>query len=165
METTEFNRMCWQKEREGFRRVIAAAVEEKLDWQPEPKARSMRRLIGHVIGHVQDMIELADDAVINHRNEVPFDGLENALSIFDAAYDEMDSKLEKMTPEDWTRPADFNLGGQTLMSAHVEELAWTLFFDAIHHRGQMTTHLRPTGSRVPSLYGPSADDMEIASAH
>jgi uncharacterized damage-inducible protein DinB len=30
--------------------------------------------------------------------------------------------------------------------------------DAIHHRGQLTTYLRPMGSKVPSIYGPSADD-------
>jgi uncharacterized damage-inducible protein DinB len=33
-----------------------------------------------------------------------------------------------------------------------------LFLDSVHHRGQLTTHLRAMGSRVPSLYGPSADD-------
>ena len=30
--------------------------------------------------------------------------------------------------------------------------------DAIHHRGQLTTYLRPMGGKVPSIYGPSADD-------
>ena len=27
-----------------------------------------------------------------------------------------------------------------------------------HHRGQMTVYLRLTGAKVPSIYGPSADD-------
>lgn len=27
-----------------------------------------------------------------------------------------------------------------------------------HHRGQMTVYLRLTGAKVPSLYGPSADE-------
>lgn len=28
----------------------------------------------------------------------------------------------------------------------------------VHHRGQMTVHLRLAGVNVPALYGPSADD-------
>jgi hypothetical protein len=30
--------------------------------------------------------------------------------------------------------------------------------DAIHHRGQLTVYIRPMGGKVPSIYGPSADD-------
>ena len=35
---------------------------------------------------------------------------------------------------------------------------WGFLFDLIHHRGQLTTYLRPMGGKVPSIYGPSADD-------
>jgi uncharacterized damage-inducible protein DinB len=38
-------------------------------------------------------------------------------------------------------------------------LAWMLMLDAIHHRGQLSTYLRPMGGKVPSIYGPSADTM------
>lgn len=29
---------------------------------------------------------------------------------------------------------------------------------SIHHRGELATYLRPMGSRVPCLYGPSAEE-------
>jgi len=28
----------------------------------------------------------------------------------------------------------------------------------IHHRGQLTTYIRPMGGKVPSIYGPSGDE-------
>jgi uncharacterized damage-inducible protein DinB len=28
----------------------------------------------------------------------------------------------------------------------------------VHHRGQLSTYIRPMGGKVPSIYGPSADD-------
>ena len=31
---------------------------------------------------------------------------------------------------------------------------------SIHHRGQLAAYLRAMGSRVPNIYGPSADDKE-----
>ena len=39
-------------------------------------------------------------------------------------------------------------------------LAWGVLFDLIHHRGQLSTYLRPMGSTVPAIYGPSADESE-----
>ena len=37
-------------------------------------------------------------------------------------------------------------------------LAWSFLFDIVHHRGQITTYLRPMGSTVPQIYGPSGDE-------
>jgi len=35
---------------------------------------------------------------------------------------------------------------------------WFLLCDHIHHRGQLSVYLRLAGAKVPSIYGPSADD-------
>jgi uncharacterized damage-inducible protein DinB len=35
---------------------------------------------------------------------------------------------------------------------------WLMLNDSIHHRGQLTVYLRMAGGRVPSIYGPSADE-------
>jgi hypothetical protein len=35
---------------------------------------------------------------------------------------------------------------------------WGFLFDEVHHRGQLSTYLRPMGGKVPSIHGPSADD-------
>ena len=40
----------------------------------------------------------------------------------------------------------------------IAKMAWGFLFDAVHHRGQLSTYLRPMGGKVPSIYGPSADD-------
>ncbi len=37
-------------------------------------------------------------------------------------------------------------------------MVWFTLFDLIHHRGQLSTYIRPMGGKVPSIYGPSADD-------
>lgn len=44
-----------------------------------------------------------------------------------------------------------------MMESPVGEFLWYLFFDAIHHRGQLAAYLRPMGGKVPAIYGPSAD--------
>lgn len=39
--------------------------------------------------------------------------------------------------------------------------AWFLLHDQIHHRGQFSIYLRMAGGKVPSIYGPTADEPWI----
>lgn len=39
-----------------------------------------------------------------------------------------------------------------------DEFALMMLFDQIHHRGQLSVYVRLAGGKVPSIYGPSADD-------
>jgi uncharacterized damage-inducible protein DinB len=43
-------------------------------------------------------------------------------------------------------------------SRPASQMAWSFLFDIVHHRGQITTYLRPMGSTVPQIYGPSGDE-------
>jgi uncharacterized damage-inducible protein DinB len=45
-----------------------------------------------------------------------------------------------------------------VFSASGYDQAWGFFFDMIHHRGQLSTYLRPMGSTGPPIYGPTADE-------
>jgi uncharacterized damage-inducible protein DinB len=65
--------------------------------------------------------------------------------------------MERMTDEAWAQPAEFRVGARSLMTAPRQALAWMLLLDGIHHRGQLSTLIRPMGGKVPAIYGPSAD--------
>ena len=38
------------------------------------------------------------------------------------------------------------------------QFLWMLLFDQIHHRGQFSIYLRMADGKVPSIYGPTADE-------
>ena len=157
MGNQEFFKQMLSGEFDKFHNVLAAVPGDKLSYQPEPKARSAEALVGHLIGHVQDLSELLDDGVINHRNQVPFDSIEAGVELFDKSFRELESKIESATAEAWQKAADFKVGDHVVMNAPTEMMMWMLLFDSIHHRGQLSTYLRPMGSKVPAIYGPSAD--------
>ena len=48
--------------------------------------------------------------------------------------------------------------GKVWQQAPLGGMIWSTLFDLIHHRGQLSTYIRPMGGKVPSIYGPSADD-------
>jgi uncharacterized damage-inducible protein DinB len=58
----------------------------------------------------------------------------------------------------WDRTANFNVDGKSVWQAPAGDMLFGFLFDAIHHRGQLSSYLRPMGAKVPSIYGPSADD-------
>jgi uncharacterized damage-inducible protein DinB len=38
------------------------------------------------------------------------------------------------------------------------QVAWLMLCDQIHHRGQFSVYMRIAGAKVPSIYGPTADE-------
>jgi uncharacterized damage-inducible protein DinB len=71
---------------------------------------------------------------------------------------QLTDKVGKLDEAGWNAKADFYYGGKKVNESPIGEFLWMCLFDAIHHRGQLTTYLRPMGSKVPAIYGPSADE-------
>ncbi len=162
MSTPEFLRHRLAGEQERFESVFDAVLESGLEHRPDPKSRCARELMEHIIGHQFDLAELAEDGVIHHRNQMPFASLADARAQLDASFAAALDKLDATDAGRWMEPAKFWVGDHLVMEAPRQELAWILFLDAIHHRGQLSTHLRAMGSKVPALYGPSADSPVAA---
>lgn len=137
--------------------VLKATPADQLEYRPHPRSRSAQELIGHLIGHEQDLLELAETGVINHRMQVPFSSVDEAVALMSAAHDAVAPTLASIGEADWDAVGQFRVQGNVLFEAPRRDLAWMLLLDAVHHRGQLSTYLRPMGGTVPSIYGPSAD--------
>src|SRR5688500_15816940 len=66
---------------------------------------------------------------------------------------ELPRRFKNLPDERWDGNLEF-FGSERPASP----MAWSFLFDIVHHRGQITTYLRPMGSTVPQIYGPSADE-------
>jgi uncharacterized damage-inducible protein DinB len=139
--------------------VLQATPPGQLEYRPHPRSRSAYELISHLIGHEADLVELVETGTINHRIHVPFKSMEEAVQIYSDAHGVVTPALEALSESDWDAPAQFLVQGNLIMQASRRDLAWMLLLDAVHHRGQLSTYLRPMGGSVPSIYGPSADTM------
>jgi uncharacterized damage-inducible protein DinB len=155
MSTPAFFQSFLAHERSLFGNVVNAVPDEGLDYRPEPKARNARELIEHLL----DLQELFEEGVIHHRNQVPFDSVESAVQQLDESFEALIEKLGTMDEGDWGKSGRFYAGDHLIAEAPCQQLAWMMFLDAVHHRGQLSTYLRPMGSKVPAIYGPSADDQ------
>jgi uncharacterized damage-inducible protein DinB len=164
MTNREFFLHQYTAEGSAFERVIGAAPGDALSWRPHDRSRSATELIGHLIGHDQDLEELLTTGSINHRMQVGFSSVDEALALVRKARASVIEKVSACSEADWTTPGQFLVNGNTVLEAPRLQLAWMMLLDAIHHRGQLSTYLRPMGGKVPAIYGPSADEQPGAPA-
>ena len=52
----------------------------------------------------------------------------------------------------------FMTGPKQMGDVPLWDFLWFVLHDQIHHRGQFSIYLRLAGAKVPSIYGPSADE-------
>jgi uncharacterized damage-inducible protein DinB len=162
MTNREFFLQMASAEFPRFTGVLQATPPANLEYRPHPRSRSAMELIGHLLGHEQDLVELAETGSINHRMHVPFTDMDDALRIYRQAHESATAALARVDDSGWDAVGKFMVQGNVIMEAPRRDLAWMLLMDAVHHRGQLSTYLRPMGGKVPSIYGPSADTMVAA---
>ena len=84
--------------------------------------------------------------------------MKEVLAAYDRQHDDLTRRMAAVDAKTWEGNVPFVYGGQEVMSAPGYDNAWGFLLDIIHHRGPLTTYLRPMGSTVPQIYGPSADE-------
>lgn len=159
MSEREFFTRRWLKEFPITVRVFQALPAGKLDFRPHAKSRSAAELLSLMAYEGRTNVEAVDTGQINWQEPKPTASVESQIQIFTKAGQEFEKRLAKLDDSDWkNKKIKFLVGGQFIFEEPLGELLWLTLFDLIHHRGQLSTYLRPMGGKVPSIYGPSADD-------
>ena len=148
----------WEKEAPATRKVISRIPEGRSDYRADPKARNAREIAWLI---VREEIILGDglEKGLLEWVDVPTPAsVKEIVDTYDRHHDEVTRRMRRLDAARWEQPIPFMFGGQEVMKASGYENAWGFFFDLIHHRGQLSTYLRPMGAKVPVIYGPSADE-------
>jgi len=160
MTNLQFFIKRWSEEFPVFVRVLKALPQEKLDYRPHPRSRSAAELLSLLVTEEQTSSEMLDTGQINWQEPAPASQLSQAVQSFEKAHQELENRLKKLDETNWEKKkAKLVVGGQAVLEETFADMLWMTFFDMIHHRGQLSTYIRPMGGKVPSIYGPSADDM------
>jgi uncharacterized damage-inducible protein DinB len=143
------------REAEITKKVIAAVPDSASSYKPDPKARTAKELAWHIAN--SDIQFLEGVADLNFKMEAPEHKPETSAEVvawYDGKVKQGVARIAAMTPEQLLTPVPFfgvfNLPAVLylgFLSSH-----------SIHHRGELTTYLRPMGSKVPSIYGGSYDE-------
>lgn len=148
----------WKKEAAATRKVIARIPQARSDYRPDPKARNAREIAWLIVSEEISLPEGLEQGRFEWVDTPTPETVGEILRTYDARHDEVTARLERLPAASWAASVPFVFQGQEVMRATAQEAAWGFLFDIIHHRGQLSTYLRPMGSTVPAIYGPSADE-------
>lgn len=142
----------------AFVRVLKALPKDRLDYKPDPKARSARQLAFLLASEEAGLLALFEKGSIEWKESEPPAELDEIVALFEKSHAAVNARIEALDDAGWQRKAKFLMGGEAAWEDSLGEFAWGFFLDQVHHRGQLSTYIRPMGGKVPSIYGPSADD-------
>ena len=160
MTNREFFIERWEQEHPAFLRVLQALPPSRLDYRPHPRSRSAAELVWLLAYEEQTGSEMIDTGKINWNETPPPPSLEEMIGVYEKAHSELAPRLARVDDRRWDEnKVQLLVAGQVALEATLSGMFWGVLFDAVHHRGQLSVYLRPMGGKVPSIYGPSADDM------
>ena len=140
-----------------FNRVLDALPLTQFTYRPHDRSPSTLDLVWTLANEMTACSSMIDRGEV-HWSPAQAPTAEEAVKAFRQCYQALEERVNKVGEEHWKRPAKLYVGEQLIMEQPLGTFLWYLFFDAIHHRGQLSTYIRPMGGKVPSIYGPSGDD-------
>ncbi|MEO8218389.1 MAG: DinB family protein [Acidobacteriota bacterium] len=164
----EFLQAELDREVERSRVALKEVPEGKFDWKPHEKSM--------IFGYLVNMVATIPSWIVMEVNQPELDvapeggskieqkRLETSADLIqalDKTAGEARSALEESTDEHLMTSWRLLAKGEVVLEAPRYEMIQDTINHWAHHRGQMTVYLRLMGSKVPAIYGPSADDNQF----
>ncbi|HXF29627.1 MAG TPA: DinB family protein [Chlamydiales bacterium] len=165
MTEKEFFIETLKKELPAFERVlkaVEAVPKTKHSYKHDKKSRTTWELVESTFGSESGMFPffLTTGKIDFATYPKPaWKTIEEIRKAFMKNMKETIKIVESMNTKQWNSKSAMYMNGKTEKAWESTKgmMAWDFLLDLIHHRGQLSTHLRPMGGKVPSIYGPSAD--------
>ena len=152
-----------QNEHRVTKSVIQAILPDQNDFRPDPYARPALELAWHIAATEMRFMDAVTAGAFDLSPRPRPESIRNSADLVAWYSENFASHLEKVAAtsgEQLIKVVDFR--GMFQLPA-VLYLGFVVHH-SIHHRGQLSTYLRPMGSKVPAMYGESYDSAEARKA-
>ncbi len=150
-EKTLFTKF-WTAESTTTRKVLSR-IPEFSDYRPDGDSRTAKEIAWQIVCEEKMIIEALETGKVEWAPPPMPETMAEVLAAYDQQSESMLRRWQELSSERWDGNLEF-FGSERPASP----MAWSFLFDIVHHRGQITTYLRPMGSKVPQIYGPSFDE-------
>jgi uncharacterized damage-inducible protein DinB len=142
----------WTSESKTTSKVLSR-IPEGSDYRPDPKSRTAREIAWLIVCEEKMLIDALESGKAEWAPAPTPATMKEVLDAYDRQSAGMEKRWKDLPADRWDGTIEF-FGSERPVSS----IVWGFLFDIIHHRGQLTTYLRPMGSTVPQVYGPTADE-------
>jgi uncharacterized damage-inducible protein DinB len=150
----------WEGEFPATCKVLAAVPDDKCSYRPDEKSRSAWELAAHIATSdiwFVDSIEAGKfvfDPAVAKEKESRFGSIADVVAYYKKEFPAAVGRIRAMPAEKLAATVDF-FG--MMQMPNVTYLGFANNH-SVHHRGQLAAYLRAMGSKVPAIYGDSADE-------
>ena len=143
-------------------RVFEAVPDGRLDYRPDPLSKTALGLLRHITLEDEWLLNCtADGKFVPPPDDSDACGImtpTDAIACYRKKISAGINRVREMSGEQLCGKIDFlgmwQMPGVVYLSLIIKH--------SVHHRGQLSTYLRPMGGKVPAIYGPSADTQTAA---
>jgi uncharacterized damage-inducible protein DinB len=158
MTMREFLQSRRRAEHPVFTRVLKALPTGRFDYRPHERSASAAEIVWTLALETEACCQLVDTGRVNWKPDPPPADPAAILAAFEKHCAALNDRIARLEDSGWQRTVQLLANDKLIREGPLGEFLWFLFFDAIHHRGQLSAYIRPMGGQVPSIYGPSGDD-------
>jgi uncharacterized damage-inducible protein DinB len=142
-------------------KVLQAMPVEKASMKPHPKLRTAQEL-AYVFAQESGLSNMVlQDKLMDAFSSAPPpapETWEGTLEAIRTGAASLRERISSMTEEDMELGVTWGTAPGVFEKVRAIDFLWFVLSDQIHHRGQFTVYLRLADAKVPSVYGPSADE-------
>jgi uncharacterized damage-inducible protein DinB len=141
-------------------KVLGAVPNDRREYKPDEKSRTAWELATHLVGSDLWFLDSVCDGTFAYHPEVEnkrtaaLKTIDDVVEFYNREYPKRIQRLRATAGEQLAKEADF-FGASRGPSVSFLGVANN---HSVHHRGQLMTYLRAMGSKVPAIYGGSADE-------
>ena len=156
----DFLAQLWEGELRATVKVLRNVPDARRDYRPDDKSRTAWELATHLTlsdrWFIQGIIDgnFAFDPEVEKKQAAQFPSSADLASFYEREIPAKLNELRALPADRLTRVVDF-------FGIMQQPAVWYLGFannHSMHHRGQLASYLRAAGSKVPAIYGGSADE-------
>lgn len=149
----------WEREFQTTLKVLKAYPHDRQDYKPHEKSKSAKELAWIFASEESVAFPgiIAGKIDWTAMPKAP-DTFKEVLVAYENIHKEALAKVHKADDVQLQGMMKFFVAPKKEGDVPKMDLLWMMLMDQIHHRGQFSVYLRLVGAKVPSIYGPTADE-------
>ena len=149
----------WEREFQTTLKILKAYPTDKIDLKPSEKSKSAKDLAWTFVGEEGVIIDGVCKGKIDFMNTPKAPAtIQEVISTYENSHKSNVDKVKALTEAELNSPIPWMIAPKQMGQVRRADVLWMAVMDNVHHRGQLSVYLRMAGAKVPSIYGPSADE-------
>jgi DinB family protein len=139
-------------------KLLKAYPVAKADFKPHAKCKSAKDLASNFIFELKGA-DMAIDGAMDFARMPKMPGtFPEVVAGYEQAHKGFVDHIKRTPDADLNKTVKFMSAPKRMVDWRRMDVLWFLLHDSIHHRGQFSIYLRLVDAKVPSIYGPTADE-------